>query len=158
MAPHTPQRSSRPGEPVALLDRAGAVTHRWGGPKWPPTPPSARRAPGNPWRSSIALARGLIGGGPRNGPPHPPTAHRRLASAVERPAASHSHAPRGTRGAPRSRARWLKSHHLVGPRGGLAEASHRVRGQPRVDLVQAQVDLAVGEREEAGPPPSPPHR
>jgi hypothetical protein len=24
MAPHTPQRSSRPGEPVALLDRAPA--------------------------------------------------------------------------------------------------------------------------------------
>src|SRR2546427_13280035 len=47
--------------------------------------------------------------------------------------------------------RWLKSHYLVGPRGGLAEASHRVSGQPRVDLVQAQVDLAVGEREEAAP-------
>src|SRR5437879_13764090 len=36
-APHTPQRSERPGKPVALLDHA----------------PSARSAPGNPWRSSI---------------------------------------------------------------------------------------------------------
>src|SRR5439155_22301336 len=107
-----------------------------------PTAPTHRRRP-----------RRVHGGGPRTGPPHPPAFV----------------APRGTRGAPRSRAphppharrapakpwrasitgRWLKSHYLVGPRGGLAEASHRVSGQPRVDLVQAQVDLAVGEREEA---------
>src|SRR2546425_11306481 len=39
MAPHTPQRSSRPGEPVALLDRAGAGTHRWGPRNGPPHPP-----------------------------------------------------------------------------------------------------------------------
>src|SRR5439155_964323 len=32
----------------------------WGGPTWPPTPPSARSAPGNPWRSSAM--RALIGG------------------------------------------------------------------------------------------------
>src|SRR5439155_4367442 len=25
----------------------------WGAPKWPPKPPNARSAPGNPWRSSI---------------------------------------------------------------------------------------------------------
>src|SRR5205807_7622170 len=43
----------------------------------------------------------------------------------------------------------LDLHHLVGPRGGLAEASHRVPGQPRVDLVQPQADLAVGEGVEA---------
>src|SRR5436309_9041496 len=111
MAPHTPQRSSRPGEPVALLDHAPPTppqrSSRPGEPvalldHAPPTPPSARRAPAKPWRASIT-------------------------------------------------GRWLKSHHLVGPRGGLAEASHRVSGQPRVDLVQAQIDLAVGEREEAAP-------
>src|SRR5262249_6758123 len=27
----------------------------WGAPTWPRTPPSARRAPGNPWRSSVSL-------------------------------------------------------------------------------------------------------
>src|SRR2546425_11907145 len=26
----------------------------WGAPIWPPTPPNARSAPGNPWRSSAA--------------------------------------------------------------------------------------------------------
>src|SRR5438445_5295018 len=76
MAPHTPQRSERPGKPVALL--GGGNTHRltWGAPTWPPTPPSARSAPGNPWRSSVT--RVLIGsrGGPRHGPPHPPTLGR----------------------------------------------------------------------------------
>src|SRR6266404_7272948 len=36
-------------------------------------------------------------------PPYPPAVHRRLASAVERPAASHSRAPRQSRGAPRRR-------------------------------------------------------
>src|SRR5213593_1004363 len=53
-----------------------------------------------------------------------------------------SDAPRQSRGAPRS-------NDLVGTRGGLAEATHRIWRQPRVDLVQAQVDLAVGEREQA---------
>src|SRR5919108_3215690 len=38
---------------------------------------------------------------------------------------------------------------LVAARGGLAEAAHRIRRQARVDLVQPQVDLAVGEREQA---------
>src|SRR5213593_1703410 len=42
-----------------------------------------------------------------------------------------------------------RSNDLVGTRGGLAEATHRIWRQPRVDLVQAQVDLAVGEREQA---------
>src|SRR5947199_2950498 len=83
MAPHTPQRSSRPGEPVALLDHAPPHTpqrsSRPGEPvalldHAPPTPPSVRRAPGNPWRSSITR------------PPHPPALV----------------APRQSRGAPRS--------------------------------------------------------
>src|SRR2546425_3595322 len=26
----------------------------WGAPKWPPTPPSARRAPAEPWRASVS--------------------------------------------------------------------------------------------------------
>jgi hypothetical protein len=38
MAPHTPQRSPRPGNAVALLDRRT----------------TARRAPATPWRPSIA--------------------------------------------------------------------------------------------------------
>src|SRR5438132_6169684 len=78
-------------------------------------------------RGTLARAGGLVSGGPRNGPPHPPALV----------------APRRSRAAPR------KLHDLVGPRGGLAEASHRIAGQPRVDLVQPQVDLAVGEGEQA---------
>src|SRR3989442_6460172 len=111
MAPHTPQRSSRPGEPVALLDRAGAVTHRWGAPKWPPTPPSARRAPGNPWRSSIALARGLIGGGPEMAPP--PTPPPLLAGSprpADRPPPRPPPPPRGTPAPPRPPAAGLEHH------------------------------------------------
>src|SRR5207247_10926428 len=53
--PPPPRR--RPGAPVALLDRARAD------PNWPPPPPIARSALGNPWRSSITRER------PRNGPP-----------------------------------------------------------------------------------------
>src|SRR5213078_4391871 len=60
----------------ALRGALARVTTRWGAPKWPPTPPSVRRAPGNPWRSSITR------------PPHPPAFV----------------APRGTPGAPPSRA------------------------------------------------------
>src|SRR5256885_2649274 len=39
MAPHTPPRSERPGEPVALLDDPRVASHRstWGATTWPPT-------------------------------------------------------------------------------------------------------------------------
>ena len=41
------------------IDHTKSVSHRftWGAPTWPPTPPNARSAPGDPWRSSIT---GLI--------------------------------------------------------------------------------------------------
>src|SRR3989442_15256366 len=47
--PKPPERSGRPGEPVAPLDprRSG----RPGNP-WRPSTPSVRRAPAEPWRSS----------------------------------------------------------------------------------------------------------
>jgi len=32
----------------------------WGAPKWPPIPPDARRAPGNPWRASIFVAASIF--------------------------------------------------------------------------------------------------
>src|SRR5439155_987538 len=51
MAPHTPQRSSRPGQAVALLDPTRAT------PISPPTPPSLGSAPAKPWRSSIQRKR-----------------------------------------------------------------------------------------------------
>jgi len=49
MAPHTPQRSGRPGEAVAPLDSAS----RGRGPEMAPHAPNARAAPAKPWRPSI---------------------------------------------------------------------------------------------------------
>src|SRR5207247_5950960 len=46
-------------------------------------------------------------------------------------------------------ARRERSDDLVGPGGGLAEPSHRVRREPPVDLLEAQVDLSVRHGEEA---------
>src|SRR5437667_5346758 len=46
-------------------------------------------------------------------------------------------------------ARRERSDDLVGPGGGLAEPSHRVRREPPVDLLEAQVDLSVRNGEEA---------
>src|SRR5712691_1991130 len=46
-------------------------------------------------------------------------------------------------------------HDLVGAGGGLAEAAHRVRRQPAVDLLEPQVDLPIREREEAPSLPVP---
>ena len=43
------------------------------------------------------------------------------------------------------------AHQFITTRGGLAEATHGVRRQRRVGLVQPQVDLAIGEREQAAP-------
>src|SRR3989440_5230848 len=112
MAPHTPQRSERPGKPVALLDHA----------------PSARRAPGNPWRSSITrpalVAPRETRGAPRSraqrssrpGKPvalldHAPSARRAPGnpwrSSITRPALV---APRETRGAPRRSGRKVAQH------------------------------------------------
>src|SRR5207244_4041555 len=41
-----------------LQQKHDLVVHlfTWGAPRWPPTPPNARSAPGNPWRSSITRA------------------------------------------------------------------------------------------------------
>src|SRR5213594_2057940 len=115
MAPHTPQRSERPGKPVALLDHTACLawgprhgppypptlgaprgtrgaprSHRllsMGAPTWPPIPPNARSAPGEP----VALLdhTACLAWGPRHGPPYPPYP----------PTLG---APRETRGAPRS--------------------------------------------------------
>src|SRR5213592_4232973 len=81
MAPHTPQRSERPGEPVALLDHTACLA--WGPRHGPHTPQRSER-PGKP----VALLdhTACLAWGPRHGPPYPPTLG----------------APRGTRGAPRS--------------------------------------------------------
>src|SRR5207249_5479942 len=65
MAPHTPQRSECRGEPVALLDSPRAHLSTWGAPTWPPTPPNARSAPGNPWHSSSSRVLICRRGGPR---------------------------------------------------------------------------------------------
>src|SRR5207244_6611009 len=48
---------------------------------------------------------------------------------------------------PAARREW--SDDLVGPGGGLAEPPHRVRREPPVDLLEAQVDLSVRNGEEA---------
>src|SRR2546429_101410 len=49
----------------------------------------------------------------------------------------------------RSLVRRGRSDDLVSAGSGLAEASHRVRRQSAVDLIEPKVDLAVGEGEEA---------
>src|SRR5437879_13393501 len=46
----------------------------WGAPRWPPTPPSARRASNESWRASIT--RSLIAWGAPRWPPTPPSARR----------------------------------------------------------------------------------
>src|SRR6266436_3110284 len=49
MAPHTPQRSGRPGEPVALLDLALLWAHlHVGGPDMAPHTPQRSERPGEP--------------------------------------------------------------------------------------------------------------
>jgi len=52
-ARHAPARRARLG-PRARRDPpvVEARLFSWGAPTWPPTPPSVRRAPGNPWRGS----------------------------------------------------------------------------------------------------------
>src|SRR5207247_9707251 len=77
MAPHTPQRSARPGEARARLDCPRAA------PKWPPTPPTAPPAPAKPGRPSISPAH------PRNSPPPPPPPR----PPPRRPLAPPAHAP-----------------------------------------------------------------
>src|SRR5437867_12811217 len=56
------------------------MSHRssWGAPRWPPTPPSARTRPG-PAVARLGLSTGCLidrRGGPRDGPPHPPSLGR----------------------------------------------------------------------------------
>src|SRR5947209_18612625 len=67
--PHTPQRSSRPGGAVALLDHACVV----GAPTWPPPPPTPvapPRSPGPP--PSPPRPRGPAHAPPPPPPPPPP--------------------------------------------------------------------------------------
>ena len=72
MAPPTPQRSERPGEPVALLGHRTRRIDHMGGPEMAPrfaerrgyapsdSPANARSAPGNPWRSSVTVRGGSL--------------------------------------------------------------------------------------------------
>ena len=60
--PPYPQRSGRPGGAVAPLDNGWER-----GPEMAPIPPSVRRAPGNPVRSSISV---VVIGAPK-WPPYP---------------------------------------------------------------------------------------
>src|SRR5256884_5809260 len=58
-----------------------ATTTPWGTPTWPPTPPDARTRPGRAVARLGIDSRCLISppprrGGPRHGPPHPPTLGR----------------------------------------------------------------------------------
>src|SRR5437773_2430518 len=74
------------------------------------TPPNARRAPNESWRSSFVLAAD----GPRNGPPHPPTLV----------------APRMNRGAPRSDGlRLLRDGFEAGEQDGGVVAAAAVVGE-----------------------------
>src|SRR5882762_1019251 len=68
-----PSGSLDESEPRVLLD---------GGPEMAPIPPSARRAPAKPWRSSMTVCyRVRLGWGPRNGP-HTPQRSSRPGKAV----------------------------------------------------------------------------
>src|SRR5207302_3530282 len=89
-------RLRRPRDRAARHAAAGQLS---GGPDTAPTPPTLGAAPGNPGRPSMMRRVPRLSGGPDTAPT-PPTAHLRLASAVERPAASHSHAVPGNPGRP----------------------------------------------------------
>src|SRR5437867_2266713 len=65
----------------ALRGALARVTTRWGAPKWPPTPPSVRRAPGNPGGSSL----------PRPPPPPAFVAPRQSPGAPRSPAGGVNH-------------------------------------------------------------------
>ena len=67
MAPHTPQRSQRPGKAVPLLY---SPAHCEGAPKWPPIPPSVRSGPAKPCRSTVKM------GGPEMAPQTPQRSER----------------------------------------------------------------------------------
>src|SRR5207245_7157713 len=73
----------------------------WWAPRSPPTPPDARSAPGNPWRSSIIRVLIARRGGPRDRPPASSSEGGYAPLGLPRPMLG---APRGTRGAPRSSA------------------------------------------------------
>src|SRR6059036_3414785 len=101
------------------------MAHRssWGAPIWPPTPPSARTRPGAAVARLGLATRWLIDrrGGPRYGPPHPPSLGRAPAQPWRASGLPHdgsslvvggpdmaphtphrSDAPRRSRGAPRA--------------------------------------------------------
>src|SRR5205814_985200 len=75
--PAASRRAARPprstGRTTAPRSRGQTVTtsrlSTWGAPTWPPTPPHARRAPNESWRSSITR---VVTGAP-TWPPYPPT-------------------------------------------------------------------------------------
>src|SRR6266581_2360385 len=166
MAPHTPPHPGGPRQSRGAPRYAAA-------PRWPPIPPNARARPGK----AVAL---LVTRRPRDGPPYPPTlgrapakpwrsslrvspemaASRRLASAVERPAASHSHTVQARGATPPSAVTLLDSLGFLGdlrdPPEGLDPLPVALRHLR--DLRLAQRDgvavrligraLVVGERRE----------
>src|SRR5207249_12166076 len=89
------------GDDGQQADRRQAHLFMWGAPRWPPTPPDARSAPGNPWRSSIIRVLIDRRGGPRDGPPASSSEGGYAPLGLPRPLLG---PPRGTRGALRSSA------------------------------------------------------
>src|SRR5204863_2929537 len=97
-APTPPTLGAGPGNPgrPSMMRRVPRLS---GSPDTAPTPPTLGAGPGNPGRPSMMRRVPRLSRGPDTAPT-PPTAHLRLASAVERPAASHSHAGPGNPGRP----------------------------------------------------------
>src|SRR5439155_4846800 len=127
------QRADRrqEGDDGQQADRRQAHLFMWGAPRWPPTPPDARSAPGNPWRSSIIRVLIDRRGGPRDGPPASSSEGGYAPLGLPRPMLG---APRGTRGAPRSSA--CSSIVVGGPEMAphtprRSAAPRRSRGAPR---------------------------
>src|SRR2546425_8543738 len=95
------QQHHRPAV-AALLD-AQPLAHRptWGAPTWPPTPPDPRTRPGKAVARLDVDPAWLIGrrGGPRHGPPHPPTLGRapakpwRASGLIQDVSSRHHHHP-----------------------------------------------------------------
>src|SRR5439155_7763264 len=67
MAPHTPQRSERPGKPGPLLEHPGSFR---GGPDMAPHTPQRSERPGKP--GPLLEHPGSFRGGPEMAPPHTP--------------------------------------------------------------------------------------
>src|SRR5205823_3145917 len=112
------------------LERVEEVGHRstWGAPTWPPPPPPARSAPGNPWRSSPTRAWLPIGLAARRDP------RLRPREAGARPLAVAAHLGPGP------------------PRGDTTVQLHlrRLRREERAEDADRTVVGAWGQREHEG--------